>query len=210
MQNATTTAPVPLAGEDVHRIDIPSATEDPAAYVTALLDVAGDHDPFDVIAKTPVWAAQLFADLPTELAETVPEPGEWPAAFIVGHLFDVDIVYGFRWRLVATEDNPVYPGYDEQLWAPLPRLPFRQMLDAWTGLRASNVALLAALTPEDWQRTGRHGEQGGETMEVMIRKVVGHDIAHINQIYRAIRLVRRAAGLDLAELDATYASLGLR
>lgn len=25
---------------DVHRIDIPSATEDPAAYVTALLDVA--------------------------------------------------------------------------------------------------------------------------------------------------------------------------
>ncbi|WP_405762141.1 DinB family protein [Streptomyces sp. NBC_00045] len=198
------------ASASVHRIDIPSATEDPAAYVAALLEVAGDRDAFDVLAKTPVWAAQLFADLPTDLAETVPEPGEWPAAFIVGHLFDVDIVYGFRWRLVATEDNPVYPGYDEQLWAPLPRLPFRQMLDAWTGLRASNVALLAALTPEDRQRTGRHGEQGGETMEVMIRKVIGHDIAHINQIYRAIRLVREAAGLDVAELDATYTSLGLR
>ncbi|MFB6806442.1 DinB family protein [Streptomyces sp. NPDC056387] len=205
-----TTHTAQTAAATVHRIDIPSATEDPAAYVTALLEVAGDRDAFDVLAKTPVWAARLFADLPTDLAETVPEPGEWPAAFIVGHLFDVDIVYGFRWRLVATEDNPVYPGYDEQLWAPLPRLPFRQMLDAWTGLRASNVALLAALTPEDRQRTGRHGEQGGETMEVMIRKVVGHDIAHINQIYRAIRLVREAAGLDVAELDATYESLGLR
>jgi hypothetical protein len=194
---------------DVPRIDIPSATEDPAAYVTALLEVAAERDPFDVLAKTPVWARQLFADLPTELAETVPEEGEWPAAFVVGHLFDVDIVYGFRWRLVATEDNPVYPGYDEEKWAPLPRLPFRQMLDAWTGLRATNVALLAALTPEDWQRTGRHGEQGGETMEVMIQKVVGHDIAHINQIYRAIRLVRQAAGLDVTELDATYLSFSL-
>ncbi|MFF5495992.1 DinB family protein [Streptomyces aquilus] len=194
---------------EVPRIDIPSATEDPAAYVTALLEVAAERDPFDVLAKTPVWAARLFADLPTELAETVPEEGEWPAAFTVGHLFDVDIVYGFRWRLVATEDAPVYPGYDEERWAPLPRLPFRQMLDAWTGLRASNVALLAALPPEDWQRTGHHGEQGGETMEVMIKKVVGHDIAHINQIYRAIRLVRQAAGLDVAELDATYLSLGL-
>lgn len=193
----------------VPRIDIPSATEDPASYVTALLEVAAERDPFDVLAKTPVWARQLFADLPTELAETVPEEGEWPAAFVVGHLFDVDIVYGFRWRLVATEDNPVYPGYDEEKWAPLPRLPFRQMLDAWTGLRATNVALLAALTPEDWQRTGRHGEQGGETMEVMIQKVVGHDIAHINQIYRAIRLVRQTAGLDVTELDATYLSFSL-
>ncbi|MEV0988219.1 DinB family protein [Streptomyces sp. NPDC049949] len=209
MTTSTTTGSA-VTTDGVHRIDIPSATEDPAAYVSALLEVAGERDAFDVLAKTPVWAARLFADLPTDLAETVPEPGEWPAAFIVGHLFDVDIVYGFRWRLVATEDNPVYPGYDEQLWAPLPRLPFRQMLDAWTGLRASNVALLAALTPEERQRTGRHGEQGGETMEVMIRKVIGHDIAHINQIYRAIRLVREAAGLDVAELDATYESLGLR
>lgn len=198
-----------ITATEVPRIDIPSATEDPAAYVTALLEVAAERDPFDVLAKTPIWARQLFADLPTELAETVPEEGEWPAAFVVGHLFDVDIVYGFRWRLVATEDNPVYPGYDEEKWAPLPRLPFRQMLDAWTGLRASNVALLAPMSAEDWQRTGRHGEQGGETMEVMIKKVVGHDIAHINQIYRAIRLVRLGAGLDVADLDATYLSLGL-
>lgn len=200
----------PVADTEVHRIDIPSATEDPAAYVDALLEVAGDRDAFDILPRTPVWAKQLFGDLSAELAETVPEPDEWPAAFVCGHLFDVDVVYGFRWRLVATEDNPVYPGYDEQLWAPLPRLPFRRMLDAWEGLRASNVALLAALPKEDWQRTGRHGEQGGETMEVMIRKVIGHDIAHINQIYRAIRLVRQANGMDVAELDATYDSFGLK
>ncbi|WP_037911308.1 DinB family protein [Actinacidiphila yeochonensis] len=198
-----------MATAAVHRIDIPSATEDPSAYVTALLETAGDRDPFEVMAMTPVWAARLFEELPVELIDEVPEAGEWPAAHVVGHLFDVDIVYGFRWRLVATEDDPVYPGYDEELWAPLPRLPFRAMLDAWTGLRAANVALLAALPAADWQRTGRHGEQGGETMEVMIRKVVGHDIAHVNQIYRAIRLVRRNAGLDVARLDETYLGLGL-
>jgi hypothetical protein len=192
----------------VHRVDIPSATEEPAAYVTALLEVAGDRDPFDVIAQTPVWAKILCTDTPTELLNRVPEPDEWPAAFIVGHLFDVDVVYGFRWRLVITEDDPVYPGYDEALWSPLARLPFWQMLDAWTGLRASNVALLRSLPVEDWQRTGRHGEQGGETMEVMIRKVVGHDIAHINQIYRTVRMVRAESGLDVAKLDEDYLSFG--
>ncbi|MBP0461280.1 DinB family protein [Streptomyces montanisoli] len=196
-------------GNGVHRIDIPSATDDPDAYVSALLDVAGDRDPFAEMALTPVRASRFCADTSVRLLESAPEEGEWPASGVVGHLFDVDIVYGFRWRLVITEDDPSYPGYDEERWTPLARLPFWQMLDAWTGLRASNVALLRALPRGDWQRTGRHGEQGGETLEVMIRKVIGHDIAHLNQIYRAVRAVRLAEGLDVAALDLAYEETGL-
>jgi len=112
-----------------------------------------------VLATTPVRVAELCVDTPLELIECAPEPVEWPAALIVGHLFDVDVVYGFRWRLVLTQDEASYPGYDEAQWAPLARLPFHQSLNAWTGLRAANVALLRNLSPEDWQRTGRHGEQ---------------------------------------------------
>ncbi|MCQ4082307.1 hypothetical protein NGB36_17270 [Streptomyces sp. RB6PN25] len=62
-----------------------------------------------MIAQTPVRAKALCLDTPTELLEREPEPGEWPAAYGIGHLFDVDVVCGFRWRLVATEDDPVYP-----------------------------------------------------------------------------------------------------
>jgi len=186
-------------------IDIPSATADPTAYVDRLLEIADNCDPFEVLATSPVRAKELCADTPIALIEQAPEPDEWPAAQIVGHMYDVDIVYGFRWRLVVTETNPVYPGYDEALWSPLARLPFWQTLDAWTGLRASNVALLRAIPRQDWrQRTGRHGEQGVETMEVMIYKVAGHDIGHLNQIYRALRAVRRAADLDVTALDTTY------
>ncbi len=29
-------------------------------------------------------------------------PGDWNAHQVVGHLFDVDIVYGFRWRLALS------------------------------------------------------------------------------------------------------------
>jgi hypothetical protein len=182
------------SAEAYEAIEIPSATDDPEAYVQALLDVAGDRDPFESMATTPSRARELCADLPLGLAKVEPEPGEWPAEYIVGHLYDVDVVYGFRWRLVLTEENPSYPGYDEKLWAPLPRLPFPQLLTAWEGLRASNVALLRAISEQDWQRTGRHGEQGGETLEVMVRKVVGHDIAHLDQLARAVRDVRDRGG----------------
>ena len=73
-----------------------------------------------------------------------PAEGEWDALRIVGHLFDVDVVYGFRWRLVLTEDQPAYPGYDEKLWSELPRPQPDRLLTALSGIRAVNLALLRA------------------------------------------------------------------
>lgn len=166
-------------------IPIPSATEDPAAYQRALLEVAGDQDALQVMAVTPAKVRELCAGLTLEQVTQEPEPGEWSVAQILGHLFDVDVVYGFRWRLVLTEDSPSYPGYDEKLWAPLSRLPFWQMMSAWEGLRAANVAVLRDRSAAELQRVGVHGEQGAETLDVMIRKVAGHDLAHLNQMERA-------------------------
>ena len=178
------------ATEAPKAIDIPSATDDPAAYQRALLEVAGDQEPVEAIATTPARVRELCGDLTDEQAGREPEPGEWSAREVIGHLFDVDIVYGFRWRLILTEENPSYPGYDEKGWAPLARLPLWQMINAWESLRAANVALLRSLTEEQWQRVGRHGEQGEETIEVMARKIVGHDIAHVNQLARALHAIR--------------------
>jgi hypothetical protein len=191
----------------VPELDVPSATADPAAYVRRLAELADGLDAMSELAATTVRARQLCAHLPDHLVGVEPEPGEWPAAMVVGHLFDVDIVYGFRWRLVLTETDPVYPGYDEAEWATLPRLPFWQTVDAWESLRAANLVLLGAMSEADTRRTGRHGEQGGETVAVMVTKVVGHDKAHLNQLYRAIRAVRLADGLDTVELDAVYEGL---
>jgi len=98
----------------------------------------------------------------------------------------VDIVYGFRWRLVLTEDEPTYPGYNEKLFTPLARPPFWSLMSAWEGLRAANAVLLRATPREQWGRRGIHGEQGGETFDEMVRKLAAHDLAHLNQIERAL------------------------
>lgn len=174
----------------IEPIEIPDATLEPEAYKQALLDLIGEKDPLEALSATAPEVRRLLGDLPDEIVHAEPEPGEWPAAAVVAHLFDVDIVYGFRWRKVLTEDDPVYPGYDEKLWTPLPRLPFQQLLTAWEGLRASNVALIAATPRELWSRTGVHGEQGPETFDEMVRKSAAHDLAHVNQIERAIEAVR--------------------
>lgn len=175
-------------------ITIPDATTQPAKYKQALLDLIGDQDPVDVMAQTTVSIERLVESASESALQAKPEAGEWSAADVIGHLFDVDIVYGFRWRLVLTEDDPTYPGYDEKKWTRLPRLPFWPQFRAWQGLRAANVQLLRATPTSQWNREGFHGEQGGETFDEMARKLAAHDLAHINQIERALEAAGELVG----------------
>ena len=179
-------------------IEIPNATTHPAEYKQALLELIGADDPLAEMEQTTRRVQELCADLSDQQLQTRPSAGEWSAKEIVAHLFDVDIVYGFRWRMVLTEDNPVYPGYEEKRWTPLPRLPFWPMFYAWQGLRAANLMLIRQTPPESWSRLGFHGEQGSESFDEMVRKVAAHDVAHVNQVARALEAVTDVASSQSA------------
>jgi hypothetical protein len=53
-------------------------------------------------------------------------------------------------------------------------------------LREANLALLASLTPEQWQQYGIHSERGQETIEQLVRMTAGHDVNHVRQIERIV------------------------
>jgi hypothetical protein len=171
----------------VEPILIPDATAEPEAYVTALLETLGDRDPLEVYASTVVAVERACADLDERAWFTPLGSGEWSAHQVVGHLLDVDIVYGFRWRLSLTADTPSYPGYDERKFALLPKGPPATVLAGFAGLRRANLALLQSLSADDFQRRGVHGEQGSENVSRMVAKVAGHDIAHVNQLERTVK-----------------------
>lgn len=167
-------------------IVIPDATRHPTEYVAALLATLGGRDPLQTYGATPAEIRRLCDDLTADDWLVHPAAGEWNALQIVGHLLDVDIVYGFRWRLCLTEDDPSYPGYDEKKWSRLARPPAEQLLAAFVGIREANLELMRQLGPRDWDRTGVHGEQGWEDVRTMLAKIAGHDLAHLNQLQRTI------------------------
>ncbi len=173
----------------IESIDIPDASSQPDEYVQALLATLGDRDPLTVYRGTPARVAQLCDGLDADAWQRPMAEGEWSAAQVAGHLFDVDIVYGFRWRLALTADLPTYPGYDEKRWAELARPSVPDLLAAFTALRAANVALLASLDEASWRREAVHAEQGSEDLRRMLDKVAGHDLVHCNQLERTIAAV---------------------
>jgi hypothetical protein len=174
----------------VEPIVIPDATREPAAYVQALLATLGERDPIEVYAGTTQVIREVCAGLDDAGWRVPLAPGEWDAYRVVGHIFDVDIVYGFRWRLALTEENPAYPGYDEKGWSTLARPEPAVLVESLAGIREANVALLLSLTPDDLRRIAVHGEQGEEDVERMMSKVAGHDLAHLNQLQRTVLAAR--------------------
>jgi hypothetical protein len=167
-------------------IEVPDATDQPLAYRDAILALVGERDPLAIMAETPDRLAALLAGHEDAELEKPPAAGEWSARTIVGHLVDVEIVFGFRWRLALTADRPSYPGYDEKRWSELPRPSAGRLRAAFDVLREYNLTLLRGIPRSDWERVGVHGEQGPETVDVMVRKVAGHDLAHLDQLARAV------------------------
>jgi hypothetical protein len=178
---------------DIRAIEIPDATGEPDAYVASLLEVLGNRSPIGQLAETPAEVRRLTAGLREEQWSAQPD-GEWSVEQNVGHLFDVDICYGFRIRLILTEDRPSYPAYDEKRLVALPKPPFLELLDAWDAVRRANVVLFGSMDPVQQARTGIHPEQGEEPAIRLPQKMAGHDIAHLNQIARTIEAVGSGTG----------------
>jgi DinB family protein len=169
----------------IEPIQIPDATREPAAYVQALVATLGDREPLAILRQTPTAVRAMCAGLTEAQWGTPMAEEEWNALQVVGHLLDVEVVYGFRWRLILTEDRPSYPGYDEKRWSLLPRPAPIQLLGALAGLRAANLELLEGVD-DAAGRSGVHGEQGEERFDLTVRKVAGHDLAHLNQLARTV------------------------
>lgn len=174
-------------------IIIPDATNEPAAYRDALITLLGERDPIEVLSSTHAHIVQATAGLSPETVSMPPRLGEWSAYELIGHLLDAEMAYAFRWRLMLTEDQPPYPAYNEKSWARLPKPPFPSVLEAFGVLRQINLFLLQSL-PASWQRVGIHAEQGPETVELNMRKLAGHDLAHLNQLERTLATVAASTG----------------
>lgn len=119
----------------------------------------------------------------------VPAAGGWPAATVVAHLADAELVYAVRMRMTLTEERPWLAAFREEAWverfAPLDPDP-RDSLQRWRVLRDGNVRLLASLSDEEWERTGVHEQRGPLSLAAMADDLVAHDHDHLDQLRRAL------------------------
>jgi hypothetical protein len=113
--------------------------------------------------------------------------GEWTARQVVHHLADGEAMSYTRLRRLVADDEPVIQGYDEPLFAK--RLhydrPIATSLAVTAAVRAASLDLMAAMTSEDWAKTGSHSEHASYSVDGWLEIYAEHVHEHADQIRRA-------------------------
>jgi hypothetical protein len=115
-----------------------------------------------------------------------PEPGEWCANEVVGHLVEADL-RGFTGRIqtLLAESDPAFLGWDQPSVAAArgdcAKAP-DELLAEFLPLRGEGIELVRRLTSEDLDRAGRHDVVGRLTAGEIVVEWVHHDRNHVRQL----------------------------
>jgi len=162
-------------------------------YRDKLSALIGDRKPLHVLAQTATALAGIVAQHSASLLRARPFEGKWTPNEIIGHLTDSEWVYGYRLRLIFSEDNPAILGTQQDSWVAALRHNEREPFDLvenFRVLRDLNLAVWKRIPSSDLDRTGQHNERGPESLGAMLRLLAGHDLSHLDQIARYIQALR--------------------
>jgi hypothetical protein len=164
------------------------------AYREKIFNLLANRDPLEVLAQTAFTLADIVGKHSATVLRTRPFEGKWTPNEIIGHLTDSEWVYGYRLRLILSENDPAILGTQQDLWVAALRHNERdpsELVEIFGTMRSLNLAQWRRTSPEDLKRTGQHNERGTESLGVMLRLLAGHDLSHLAQITRYIQAVQQ-------------------
>ncbi|MFZ0760729.1 MAG: DinB family protein [Candidatus Sulfotelmatobacter sp.] len=156
-------------------------------YIQRITGYAEGKRPLAVQAATAKKLERLIKGVPAAKLRKRPAPGKWSVNEIVAHLADVEMVVGFRMRLILGAPGTPVAAFDQDAWVisgHYEKRDPRKSVEQFRVLREANLALLKSLTPEQWKHCGMHSERGQETIEHIVRMIAGHDLNHLQQMER--------------------------
>lgn len=137
------------------------------------------------MASYPALYRAELQGLGRDLLHWKPSEREWSLAEVIAHLADADEIY-YRERLlrVAREENPAFPGFDQDQLARERRYNEQDALANLERYAAWNARVVALGWETDWSRTGVHTEAGPLTFGQLLLRLFGHYASHLNQMRR--------------------------
>lgn len=109
-----------------------------------------------------------------------PEPGVWSTLEYGAHVRDVHRVFAERLHLMLTEDEPLFPNWDQDATAAADRYDLQdpgRVADELADAAAALAAGFAAVRPDQWHRAGRRSNGSSFTVTTLGQYFL-HDVVH--------------------------------
>jgi hypothetical protein len=164
--------------------------ETPQQYTERILGYLQGSAPLDVLSTTPRKVAALIKGVPKKTLSKRPKPGGWSVIEILAHLADVELVQGFRIRLILGSSGITIQGFDQDVWARYSEYAKHDpalSMEAWKANRERTLRLLKGLPRDMWDSYGMHSERGKETVSRVAEMMAGHDINHLKAIRKILK-----------------------
>jgi hypothetical protein len=118
-------------------------------------------------------------------ARTRPAPDKWSALEYGCHVRDALRIYDQRLRLMLTEDDPLFPNWDQDATAVADR--YAEQEPATVAGELSEAARTMAgrfegVTGSQWLRTGNRSDGAGFTVETFARYFVHDPVHHLYDV----------------------------
>jgi uncharacterized damage-inducible protein DinB len=143
----------------------------------------------DAIERGPSMVVAAAAGADESALRFKPAPDKWCILEILGHLADVEVIYGYRLRQMIADKQPTIAPIDQDDWARhlgyLEAKP-AELLEAYQAARRANVRLLRRLQPADLDsKSAFHPEKKRQvTLSELLGMMAIHDPNHAGQIER--------------------------
>jgi hypothetical protein len=179
-------------------LSIPRPAPDESApyYHGYVYEVAGEQ-----IGKYLVEQLQdlerLMAPLDDTTAQARYAPGKWSVKEVLGHLIDVERIFGYRLLRIARGDPTPLPGFDENAYVPngeFDARPLPSLLGEFRALRRSTIALMDGLPSDAWTRTGQ-ASGACVSARALAYIIVGHLTHHATVLRERYRLAPAAGAV---------------
>ncbi len=132
-------------------------------------------------ANAAAWRAPLGA---ADAADR-PRPDQWSALEYGCHVRDVFRLYDYRLGLMLTEDDPLYPNWDQDETAIADDYASQSPVVVADELSAAADALassFAAISGDQWLRPGRRSDGAAFTVETFGRYFMHDPIHHLYDV----------------------------
>ena len=140
-------------------------------------------DPLEMLERFPHILSALAQEIGEAGFEKSYAPGKWSGRFVLAHLADCEIGFGFRWRQVANSPGTPIQPFDENAWAKnYAKMEAKWALGAFITARLWNIEFLKSLPKESFAHSSVHPERGVLTLQELISITAGHDINHLEQL----------------------------
>jgi uncharacterized damage-inducible protein DinB len=160
-------------------------TETPEEYRARLAAYVEGRDPLELQEAAPQTLARFLEGIDDGRLRQRPGPGRWSVVEILAHMAEDELVTSWRYRQMIEHDGALLAGFDQDLWARLggyASWTARDALEMFRLLREANLRMLRALSPEEWERGGKHEERGPLSVRDLTRHMAAHDVNHIRQV----------------------------